>query len=67
MTYRTTFSTLEEALTYASHVLQCASVTAYESGDRHKGEDRDLAFSSKYLIDHARAVIDESLSGLDAR
>jgi hypothetical protein len=52
MTYRTTF---------------CASVTAYESGDRHKGEDRDLAFSSKYLIDHARAVIDESLNGLDAR
>jgi hypothetical protein len=57
---------LEESLNHASHLLQCAAVTAYESGDRLSGTDRLLAMSVLHLVDMARNVIDQSVIGLEA-
>jgi hypothetical protein len=59
-------SKLEEALNHAAELLQCAAATAYESGDRLSGTDRHLAMSVMYLVDMAKTVIDQSLSGLEA-
>lgn len=56
---------LEEALNHASHLLQCAAATAYESGDRLSGSDRHLAFSVIHLIDMAQKVIAQSLTGME--
>ncbi|HEX8542901.1 MAG TPA: DUF3077 domain-containing protein [Pseudomonas sp.] len=59
-------SKLEEALNHAADLLQCAAATAYESGDRLSGTDRHLAMSVMYLVDMAKTVIDQSLSGIEA-
>lgn len=59
-------SNLEEALSHVAELLQCAAVTAYESGDRLSGTDRHLAMSVMYLVEMAKTVIDQSLSGLEA-
>ena len=56
---------LEEALNHVSHLLQCASATAYESSDRLSGSNRHLAFSVIHLIDMAQKVITQSLTGLE--
>ena len=53
--------TLEETLLRASDVLRCAAATAYESGDQLIGPERHLAFSVVYLIDLARALVEQSL------
>nr|WP_243244782.1 DUF3077 domain-containing protein [Pseudomonas sp. S25] len=58
---------MEESLNHASHLLQCAAVTAYESGDRLSGADRLLAMSVLHLVDMARSVIDHSLARLETR
>jgi len=58
-------SSLEEALNHAAELLQCAAVTAYESGDRLSGTDRHLAMSVMYLVEMAKTVIDQSLTGLE--
>lgn len=63
----TSSSSLEESLNHASQLLQCAAATAYESGDRLSGSQRHLAMSVLHLVDMAKAVIDQSLSGLEAR
>ncbi|WP_340163285.1 DUF6124 family protein [Pseudomonas maioricensis] len=60
-------SNMEESLNHASHLLQCAAVTAYESGDRLSGADRLLAMSVLHLVDMARSVIDHSLARLETR
>nr|WP_324294254.1 DUF3077 domain-containing protein [Pseudomonas syringae] len=56
---RSTHSNLEEALNHAAELLQCAAVTAYESGDRLSGTDRHLAMSVMYLVEMAKTVIDQ--------
>jgi hypothetical protein len=58
---------LEAQLGRASELLRCAAATAYESGDRLKGSDRDLAFSVFHLIELARKAVDQSLAGFEAR
>ena len=58
-------SNLEEALNHAAELLQCAAVTAYESGDRLSGTDRHLAMSVMYLVEMAKVVVDQSLTRLE--
>lgn len=53
--------TLEEALLRACDVLRCAAASAYESGEQLGGSKRHLAFSVVYLIDLARALVEQSL------
>jgi hypothetical protein len=60
-------SALETELGRASDLLRCAAATAYESGDRLKGADRDLAFSVFHLVEMARKAVDQSLAGFEAR
>ena len=51
----------EEALVHASDLLRSAAATAYESASNHRGNHRDLAFSVVYLIDMAKAMVEQSL------
>lgn len=60
-------STLETELIKASELLRCAAASAYESGDRMKGSDRDLAFSVFHLVETARDAVDRSLAGVETR
>jgi len=60
-------STLETELVKASELLRCAAASAYESGDRLKGTDRDLAFSVFHLVEMARRAVDRSLAGVEIR
>ncbi|KQQ54910.1 hypothetical protein ASF84_16485 [Pseudomonas sp. Leaf127] len=57
---------LEDALLRVSDLLRCAAATAYESGESLCGSRRDLAFSTLYLIDMAKSVLDDSLQRLEA-
>ncbi|MBP0940840.1 DUF3077 domain-containing protein [Pseudomonas alliivorans] len=58
-------ATLEQSLNYAAELLCCAAATAYESGDRLSGTDRQLAFAVVHLVELAKTVIDRSLSGIE--
>jgi len=60
-------STLETELVKASELLRCAAASAYESGDRLRGSDRDLAFSVFHLVEMARDAVDRSLAGVETR
>lgn len=60
-------SALETELVKASELLRCAAATAYESGDRLIGSDRDLAFSVFHLVEMARKAVDWSLARVEAR
>ena len=51
----------EEALIHASDLLRSAAATAYESACSHQGNQRDLAFSVVYLIDMAKAMVEQTL------
>lgn len=57
---------LEATLARVNDLLYCASATAYESGDQFTGEKRALAFSVVHLLDIARAMIERSLSCVEA-
>jgi len=46
---------------HASDLLRSAAATAYESANSHQGNQRDLAFSVVYLIDMAKAMVEQSL------
>lgn len=59
--------TLEDNLLRASELLRCAAAVAYESSDQHSGKKRDLAFSVMYLVDMAKALIDDSPIQVEAR
>ena len=59
--------TLEENLIRISDILRCAGAVAYELGDQLSGPKRHLAFAMVYLIDMARALVDQSLTQLEAR
>jgi len=59
--------TLEENLLRVSDLLRCAAATAHESGDQLDGPKRALAHSVMYLIDMAKALVDQSLTQVEAR
>lgn len=54
----------EEALVRASDMLRCAAATASESANNLHGVHRDLAFTTVYMIDMAKALLDRSLDGI---
>ncbi|PHN20375.1 DUF6124 family protein [Pseudomonas sp. ICMP 460] len=51
----------EEALVHASDLLRSAAAAAYESANSRQGNQRDLAFSVVYLIDIAKAMVEQTL------
>lgn len=51
----------EEKLLRASDLLRCAAAAAYESADQLSGTKRDLSLAVVYLIDMAKALLDDSL------
>jgi hypothetical protein len=59
--------TLEENLIRISDILRCASAVAYEAGDHLSGSKRSLALAVVYMIDMARALVDQSIVELEAR
>lgn len=58
-------ATLEQSLNYTAELLCSAAATAYESGDRLSGTDRQLALAVMYLVELAKTLIDRSLSGVE--
>ncbi|NWA85757.1 DUF6124 family protein [Pseudomonas sp. D2002] len=51
----------EDALIHASDLLRSAAAAAYESASSRRGDGRDLAFSVVYLIDMAKAMVEQTL------
>ncbi|KAF2411264.1 DUF6124 family protein [Pseudomonas antarctica] len=51
----------EDALVHASDLLRSAAAAAYESASSRQGTQRDLAFSVVYLIDLAKAMVEQTL------
>lgn len=51
----------EDALVHASDLLRSAAAAAYESASNRQGNQRDLAFSVVYLIDMAKAMVEQAL------
>ncbi|MFL1544280.1 DUF6124 family protein [Pseudomonas sp. O39] len=51
----------EDALVHASDLLRSAAAAAYESASSRQGNQRDLAFSVVYLIDMAKAMVEQTL------
>ena len=51
----------EDALVHASELLRSAAAAAYELASSRQGNQRDLAFSVVYLIDMAKAMVEQTL------
>ncbi|MFS2159019.1 DUF3077 domain-containing protein [Pseudomonas sp. Pseusp122] len=59
--------TLEQNLTQACDMLRCLLAVAYESADQDSGPKRDLAFSVVHLGQGLKALLDRSLTQVEAR
>jgi hypothetical protein len=59
--------TLEENLLRISDILRCAAAVAYEACDHLSGSKRSLALAVVYMIDMAKALVDQSIIELEKR
>lgn len=51
----------EEAMVHASDLLRCAIASGQESAENLQGNQRDLAFSVVYIMEMAKALVDQAL------
>ncbi|MBD1555124.1 DUF6124 family protein [Pseudomonas typographi] len=49
------------ALAHASHLLACATATAYEAADRYSGGERHAGLSVVHLVELAKVLVDTAL------